>query len=104
MALWHYFWFIIRELAHGTSTPPVGQGHTGIERVLLKMREPGKVGNLPPVFTYEATPIAPLVTVLTLARQLAPSGGLPGMPSHDFVALVYFARDGGSLGSGDWTW
>ena len=66
--------------------------------------ERGKYGGRPPVFTFEAVPGAPLVSTLRFDRALAASGGLPGVHAHDFLALVYFERDGGSLLSGEKRW
>jgi AraC family transcriptional regulator, transcriptional activator of pobA len=44
------------------------------------------------------------VSTLKFGRKLAASGGLPGAHSHDFLTLVYFERDGGSLRSGERRW
>jgi len=57
-----------------------------------------------PVYTFEAAPGAPLVSVLRLGRELAGSGGLPGPHSHDFLTVAYFERDGGELRSGKRRW
>lgn len=69
-----------------------------------KIREQGKHGNAPPVYTFEVTPGAPLVSTLKLGRELAASGGPPGVHSHDHLALAYFERDGGWLRSGERRW
>ena len=37
-------------------------------------------------------------------QELAASGRLPGLHSHDFLTLSYFERDGGSLLAGDRRW
>ena len=82
-------------------------GDTGRERFLGTTRERGKRtkrGEEPPVFSFEAAPGAPLVRVLRLGGELASSGDLPGVHSHDYLALAYFERDGGWLRSGDRRW
>ena len=91
-------------VARGTSNSPVSQAHTGRERSLGRTREQGKRGGGPPVFTFEATPGAPLVSTLRFGRELAASGGLPGLHAHDYLALAYFKQDGGFVRSGDRTW
>ena len=58
----------------------------------------------PPLFAFEAAAGAPLVSILRFGPDLAASGGLPGAHSHDYLALAYFERDGGSLRLGDRTW
>ena len=64
----------------------------------------GRRGGGPPVFTFEAVPGAPLVRTWRFAPRLGASGALPGSHSHDFLALFYFERDGGSLLSGEKRW
>src|SRR3712207_8812578 len=59
-------------------------------------RSRGRRGGGLPVYTFEAAPGAPLVSVLRLGRELAGSGGLPGPHSHDFLTVAYFERDGRS--------
>jgi AraC-like DNA-binding protein len=44
------------------------------------------------------------VSTLKFGRELAASGGLPGVHFHDYLALAYFERDGGSLRSGNRNW
>ena len=65
-----------------------------------RTREQNKRGGGPPVFTFEASPGAPLVSTLRFDRELAASGGLTGAHAHDFLTLAYFERDGGFLISG----
>ena len=51
-----------------------------------------------PVYTYEAVPGVPPVGATRLGRELSPSGLPEGHAhSHDFLALAYFERGGGSL-------
>jgi AraC family transcriptional regulator, transcriptional activator of pobA len=71
---------------------------------LGRTSERGKHGGGPPVYTFEAAPGAPLVSILRFGRELASSGGLPGAHSHDFLTLAFFERDGGWLRSGERTW
>jgi hypothetical protein len=85
-------------------THPVGKVDTGRERSLGRTCQRGKHGGGPPVFTFEAAPGAPLVSALRFGRDLASSGGLPGAHAHDYLALAYFERDGGSLRSGERSW
>ena len=56
-------------------------------------------GEAPPVYTYEAVPGVPPVRVLRFPGQEPSHDGPPaGQPhSHDFLALMYFERGGGSL-------
>ena len=44
------------------------------------------------------------MSAIRFGRELAASGGLPGAHSHDYLALAYFERDGGSLRSGKRNW
>ena len=44
------------------------------------------------------------MSALRFGRELAASGGLPGAHSHDYLALAYFERDGGTLRSGERSW
>ena len=69
-----------------------------------RTREQNKRGGGPPVFTFEASPGAPLVSTLRFDRELAASGGLTGAHAHDFLTLAYFERDGGFLISGTKRW
>ena len=69
-----------------------------------RTRQRDKHGGGPPVFTFEAAPGAPLVSALRFGQELASSGGLPGAHAHDYLALAYFERDGGSLRSGERSW
>jgi AraC family transcriptional regulator, transcriptional activator of pobA len=71
---------------------------------LGRTRERSKRGGGPPVRTLEVAPGAPLVSTRRFGRELAASGGLPSVHSHDFLRLAYFERDGGSLLSGDRRW
>ena len=59
-----------------------------------------------PVYTYEAVPGVPSVSVLRFGRQPSTGGLPPDTPphSHDFLVLTYFERDGGSLRLGDREW
>lgn len=70
----------------------------------------------PPVYTYEAVPGVPPVSVARLGRE-PPQGSTDGTPerprdaqaqrrshSHDFLLLLYFERDGGSLRLGEREW
>ena len=62
-----------------------------------RTREWRKRGGGPPLFAFEAAAGAPLVSILRFGPDLAASGGLPGAHFHDYLALAYFERDGGSL-------
>jgi AraC family transcriptional activator of pobA len=63
----------------------------------------GRRGDGPPVYTYEAVPGVPPVSVLRFPGREP----LPGVPqdgnahSHDFLVLAYFERGGGSVRLGD---
>lgn len=59
-----------------------------------------------PVYTYQAVPGVPLVSVVRLrGSQLPPGGPPPGQAhSHDFLVVAYFERGGGSLRLGQRTW
>ena len=83
---------------------PVGGADALREQPLERIHERAKREGGPPVFTYTAAPGAPLVSTLRLGPGLAASGGLPGVHSHDFLALAYFERDGGWLLSGERRW
>ena len=62
-------------------------------------------GDGPPVYTYEAVPGVPPVGATRLGRELSPSGLPEGHAhSHDFLALAYFERGGGSLRLADREW
>ena len=65
----------------------------------------GRRDDGPPVYTYEAVPGVPPVGATRLGRKLPP-GGLPQAHSHshDFLALAYFERGGGSLRLGEREW
>jgi len=62
-------------------------------------RIPGRRGDGLPVHTYETVPGVPPVSVLRFDGQGPPPGGPPAghAHSHDFLALAYFERGGGSL-------
>jgi AraC-like DNA-binding protein/quercetin dioxygenase-like cupin family protein len=66
----------------------------------------GRLGEAPPVYTYEAIPGVPPVSVLKFRGLDLP----PGEPapehahSHDFLVLAYFERGGGSLRLVDREW
>jgi AraC-like DNA-binding protein len=66
----------------------------------------GRRGDGPPVYTYEAVPGVPPVSVLRFPGREPP----PGVPqdgsahSHDFLVLAYFERGGGSVRLGDQEW
>lgn len=66
----------------------------------------GRRGDGPPVYTYEAVPGAPSVSVLRfLGWELPPDGPPAGHAhSHDFLVLAYFERGGGSLRLGNRQW
>ena len=65
----------------------------------------GRRGDGPPVYTYEAVPGVPPVGATRLGRELSPSGLPEGHAhSHDFLALAYFERGGGSLRLADREW
>lgn len=66
-------------------------------------RRRNRRGTGPPVFTYEAVPGVPPVTVGRLARGF-PLGEAVEPHSHDFLTLVYFERGGGLIRSGDEAW
>nr|WP_207956713.1 AraC family ligand binding domain-containing protein [Rubrobacter tropicus] len=77
----------------------------------------GRGGDGPPVYTYEAVPGVPPVSVARLGRG-SPEGSESGAPngrprdaraqgrshSHDFLLLFYFERGGGSLRLGGREW
>lgn len=65
----------------------------------------GSRGDGPLVYTYEAVPGVPPVSVIRLGHELSPSG-IPEAHahSHDFLVLAYFERGGGSLRLGDRQW
>ena len=83
---------------------PVGEVDTERERPLGRTRERDKRGAGLPIYTFEATPGAPLVSTLRFGRELAASGGLAGLHSHDFLTLAFFEREGGWLRSGERRW
>ncbi len=88
----------VRTVEAGRSVTRTGK------RSLGRTREQNKRGGGPPVFTFEASPGAPLVSTLRFDRELAASGGLTGAHAHDFLTLAYFERDGGFLISGTKRW
>ena len=70
-----------------------------------RTRRLDKKGGGPPVYTYEAVPGVPLVSVLRFPGQEPP----PDLPpahahSHDFRVLAYFERGGGSVWWGGREW
>ena len=69
-----------------------------------RTREQDRRGGGPSVFTFEAAPGAPLVSSRRFAPGLPRQRALPGPHSHDFLALLYFERDGGTLLSGQKGW
>ena len=69
-----------------------------------RTRERDKRGGGLPIYTFEATPGAPLVSTLRFGRELAASGGLAGLHSHDFLTLAFFEREGGWLRSEERRW
>ena len=73
-------------------------------RSLGRTRERDRRGAGPSVFTFEAAPGAPLVSTLRFGPRPAAPEDLPGPHSHDFLALLYFERDGGTLLSGQKGW
>jgi hypothetical protein len=77
------------------------------DRVLGATRVPGgRVGGLP-VRTFEAVPGVPPVSVLRFPyREERTRGGHPvgQAHTHDFLALTYFERGGGSLRLGEREW
>jgi AraC family transcriptional regulator, transcriptional activator of pobA len=64
-----------------------------------RTRRLDKRGEAPPVYTYEAVPGVPPVRILRFPGQEPAYDGPPaGQPhSHDFLALMYYERGGGSL-------
>jgi len=77
----------------------------------------GGGGDGPPVYTYEAVPGVPPVSVARLGGRESPEGSTDGTPdrsrddhaqrrshSHDFLLLFYFERGGGSLRLGEREW
>ncbi len=74
------------------------------KRFLGRTRERDRRGGGPSVFTFEAAPGAPLVSTLRFGPRPAAPEDLPGPHSHDFLALLYFERDGGTLLSGQKGW
>jgi AraC family transcriptional regulator, transcriptional activator of pobA len=64
-----------------------------------RTRRLDKKGEAPPVYTYEAVPGVPPVRVLRFPGQEPSHNGPPAgqAHSHDFLALMYFERGGGSL-------
>jgi AraC family transcriptional activator of pobA len=57
-----------------------------------------------PVYAYEAVPGVPPVSTLRLDRSAMAGLGPEHAHSHDFLALAYFERGGGSLRLGDRVW
>ena len=53
-----------------------------------------------PIYTYEAVPGVPPVSVMRMGRSSAPPPD-DRAHSHDFLVLAYFERGGGSLRLGD---
>jgi AraC family transcriptional activator of pobA len=64
-----------------------------------RMRRLDKKGEGPPVYTYEAVPGVPPVSVLRFpGQEPSPGGPPPGHAhSHDFLVLAYVERGGGSV-------
>jgi len=56
-----------------------------------------------PIYTYEAVPGVPPVSVMRMGRSSAPPPDVRAH-SHDFLVLAYFERGGGSLRLGDREW
>ena len=75
-------------------------------RVLGATMVPGKRGNGLPVRTYDVIPGVPLVRVLRFPYAGPARGGSPARQAHthDFLALTYFERGGGSLRLGEREW
>ena len=71
-----------------------------------RTRRLDKKGGGPPVYTYEAVPGVPPVSVLRFPGQELPPGGPPPghAHSHDFLVLAYFERGGGSVWWGGREW
>jgi AraC family transcriptional activator of pobA len=69
-------------------------------------RGPGRRGGGLPVRTYEVVPGVPPVRVLRFPYAEPPRGGPPARQAHthDFLALAYFERGGGSLRLGERVW
>ena len=64
----------------------------------------GRAGGLP-VYTFEAMPGVPPVSVLRFPRREPHRGGPPEQAhTHDFLGLTYFERGGGSLRLGEREW
>lgn len=66
----------------------------------------GRLGEGPPVYTYEAIPGVPPVSVLKFrGLDLPPGEPAPGHAhAHDSLVLAYFERGGGSLRLADREW
>jgi AraC family transcriptional activator of pobA len=66
----------------------------------------GSWGEGPPVYTYEAVPGVPPVSVLRFQGWEFPPGEPPPghAHSHDFLVLCYFGQGGGSLRLGTQEW
>jgi AraC family transcriptional regulator, transcriptional activator of pobA len=65
----------------------------------------GRRDDGPPVYTYEAVPGVPPVSIVRFDRELPPGGPPPRHAhSHDFLVLAYFERGGGSMWLGDREW
>jgi AraC family transcriptional activator of pobA len=89
----------------GPLEPERSWGRCGKGRRSLGItREQGRRGGGPSVFTFEAAPGAPLVSIRRFAPGLPRQRALPGPHTHDFLALLYFERDGGTLLSGQKGW
>jgi AraC family transcriptional activator of pobA len=78
----------------------------GEDRALGARRVSGRRGDGLPVRAFEAVPGVPPVSVLRFPGRELPSGGhTPGEAhTHDFLALAYFERGGGSLRLGAREW
>ena len=64
----------------------------------------GRAGGLP-VYTFEAVPRVPPVSVLRFPSREPHRGGPPEQAhTHDFLGLAYFERGGGSLRLGEREW
>jgi AraC family transcriptional activator of pobA len=81
----------------------VGRGKLGLGTSRIR----GRRDDGPPVYTYEAVPGVPPVSVMRLGQEPSPGGLPPGAHphSHDFLVLTFhLERDGGSLRLGDREW
>ena len=125
-ALWDDLRFIIRKrtlaarrLRLRGDEPSIGVGRSGpckplrgartvVENMERRDRlgygeDAGQAGDGPPVYTYEAVPGVPPVSAMRLGRGSSAQPP-PEAHSHDFLALAYFERAGGSLQLGEREW